>query len=199
MAVQADFGCAGSVEPTLRKSAKDGAPTALQVERKCGKSGAPGKIIADVELSVSPDYNVIELFFRTRPHSLSTLNPVSRSLPSLSVGSLAATNRSIAGDLFTASSNSSNITPEPTERRVPYEKIEYHEGKKAQEDFEEGMKALFQVPKMRPREKPARSGLKTLKVRPTNPLLPAILARLKAARAFSIRAAQNVCPPVHHR
>jgi hypothetical protein len=24
---------------------------------------------------------------------------------------------------------------------------EYHEGKKAQEDFEEGMKALFQVPK----------------------------------------------------
>lgn len=24
---------------------------------------------------------------------------------------------------------------------------EYHEGKKAQEDFEQGMKALFQVPK----------------------------------------------------
>ena len=26
-------------------------------------------------------------------------------------------------------------------------KYEYHEGKKAQEDFEQGMKALFQVPK----------------------------------------------------
>jgi hypothetical protein len=26
-------------------------------------------------------------------------------------------------------------------------KYEYHEGKKAQEDFERGMKALFQVPK----------------------------------------------------
>ena len=30
---------------------------------------------------------------------------------------------------------------------------EYHEGKKAQEDFEEGMKALFQVPKDAAKEK----------------------------------------------
>jgi hypothetical protein len=34
---------------------------------------------------------------------------------------------------------------------------EYHEGKKAQEDFEEGMKALFQVPKKAvPAKKKAR-------------------------------------------
>jgi hypothetical protein len=77
---------------------------------------------------------------------------------------------------------------------------EYHEGKKAQEDFEEGMKALFQVPKDAPKgkKKPARSGLKTLKVRPANPALPAILARLKASRAFSIRAAPHVCRSTHH-
>ena len=41
---------------------------------------------------------------------------------------------------------------------------EYHEGKKAQEDFEQGMKALFQVPKDAPkgkkkaRKKRAKSG-----------------------------------------
>ena len=78
---------------------------------------------------------------------------------------------------------------------------EYHEGKKAQEDFEQGMKALFQVPKDAPKgkKKPARSGLKAVKVGPANPMLPAILARLKASRAFSIRAAQSVCRSTHHR
>ena len=78
---------------------------------------------------------------------------------------------------------------------------EYHEGKQAQEDFEEGMKALFQVPKdaVKEKKKPARSGLKTLKVGPANPTLPAILARLKASRAFSIRAALRVCRSTHHR
>jgi hypothetical protein len=41
---------------------------------------------------------------------------------------------------------------------------EYHEGKQAQEDFEEGMKALFQVPKdaakgkKKTRKKRAKSG-----------------------------------------
>ena len=42
---------------------------------------------------------------------------------------------------------------------------EYHEGKQAQEDFEEGMKALFQVPKdavkgkkKKPAKKRAKSG-----------------------------------------
>lgn len=41
---------------------------------------------------------------------------------------------------------------------------EYHEGKKAQEDFEKGMKALFQVPKdaakgkKKARKKRAKSG-----------------------------------------
>ena len=41
---------------------------------------------------------------------------------------------------------------------------EYHEGKKAQEDFEEGMKALFQIPKdaakqkKKARKKRAKSG-----------------------------------------
>ncbi len=41
---------------------------------------------------------------------------------------------------------------------------EYHEGKKAQEDFEQGMKALFQVPKdaakgkKKARKKRAKSG-----------------------------------------
>ena len=36
---------------------------------------------------------------------------------------------------------------------------EYHEGKKAQEDFEEGMKALFQVPKD-DKKKPAKKRAK---------------------------------------
>jgi hypothetical protein len=41
---------------------------------------------------------------------------------------------------------------------------EYHEGKKAQEDFEEGMKALFQVPKdaAEGNRKNARRELKTI-------------------------------------
>jgi hypothetical protein len=33
---------------------------------------------------------------------------------------------------------------------------EYHEGQQAQEDFEEGMKALFQVPRTKARKKPAK-------------------------------------------
>jgi hypothetical protein len=39
---------------------------------------------------------------------------------------------------------------------------EYHEGKKAQEDFEEGMKALFQVPKdaAKDKKKPAKKRAK---------------------------------------
>ncbi|MGC2697134.1 MAG: hypothetical protein WA738_15215 [Candidatus Angelobacter sp.] len=36
---------------------------------------------------------------------------------------------------------------------------EYHEGKQAQEDFEEGMKALFQVPKDN-KKKPAKKRAK---------------------------------------
>jgi hypothetical protein len=55
---------------------------------------------------------------------------------------------------------------------------EYNEGKKAQEDFEEGMEALFQVPKdaVPKKKKPLKSGL----TKPANPALPAILAaRLK--------------------
>jgi hypothetical protein len=78
---------------------------------------------------------------------------------------------------------------------------EYHEGTKAQENFEQGMKDLFRVQKDadKGKKKPARSGLKTLKVRPANPMFPAILARLKAARAFSLRAAQSVCRSAHHR
>jgi len=41
-------------------------------------------------------------------------------------------------------------------------KYEYHEGKKAQEDFEEGMKALFQVPKdaAKGKKKPAKKRAK---------------------------------------
>lgn len=39
---------------------------------------------------------------------------------------------------------------------------EYHEGKKAQEEFEEGMKALFQVPKdaVKGKKKPAKKRAK---------------------------------------
>ena len=39
---------------------------------------------------------------------------------------------------------------------------EYHEGKKAQEDFEEGMKAIFQVPKecVSEKKKPAKKRAK---------------------------------------
>jgi hypothetical protein len=39
---------------------------------------------------------------------------------------------------------------------------EYHEGKKAQEDFEQGMKALFQVPKdaAKDKKKPANKRAK---------------------------------------
>jgi hypothetical protein len=62
---------------------------------------------------------------------------------------------------------------------------EYREGAQAQEDFGEGMKALSQVPKDAPKgkKKPARSGLKAIKVRPANPIRPAVLARLETARA----------------
>jgi hypothetical protein len=65
---------------------------------------------------------------------------------------------------------------------------EYHEGKQAQEDFEQGMKALFQFLRTRPRarKKTARSGLKAIKVRPANPILPAVLARLETARGVVI-------------
>jgi hypothetical protein len=40
---------------------------------------------------------------------------------------------------------------------------EYHEGKKAQEDFEEGMKTLFQVPKecVPDKKKPAKKRAKS--------------------------------------
>ncbi|HEY7403570.1 MAG TPA: hypothetical protein VIB39_08615 [Candidatus Angelobacter sp.] len=40
---------------------------------------------------------------------------------------------------------------------------EYHEGKQAQEDFEEGMKALFQVPKdaVPAKKKPAKKRAKS--------------------------------------
>jgi hypothetical protein len=54
-------------------------------------------------------------------------------------------------------------------------KYEYHEGKQAQEDFEKGIKAIFQVPKVavsRQRKSPLKSGLR----KPANPALPAILA-----------------------
>jgi hypothetical protein len=45
---------------------------------------------------------------------------------------------------------------------------EYHEGKEAQEDFEKGMKALFQVPKdaAKEKKKPVKSELKAVKVGP---------------------------------
>jgi hypothetical protein len=46
------------------------------------------------------------------------LNPAFKSLLNLSVGSLAVTNPSNAGDQFTASNYFSNIKPEPAERRV---------------------------------------------------------------------------------
>ena len=41
---------------------------------------------------------------------------------------------------------------------------EYHEGKKAQEDFEEGMKTLFQVPKdaAKDKKKPAKKRAKKM-------------------------------------
>lgn len=70
---------------------------------------------------------------------------------------------------------------------------EYHEGKRAQEDFEEGMKALFQVPKDagEKKKKPAKKRAKNAQGRTSESDLPAILARLKASRTFSIRAAQN--------
>jgi hypothetical protein len=63
---------------------------------------------------------------------------------------------------------------------------EYHEGKQAQKDFEEGMKALFQVPKdaAKARKKPARSGLKTLKVRPANRCFPPFWRGLKQRGRF---------------
>lgn len=44
---------------------------------------------------------------------------------------------------------------------------EYHEGKQAQEDFEEGMKALFQVPKdaVKGKKKPAKKRAKNAQSR----------------------------------
>jgi hypothetical protein len=80
-------------------------------------------------------------------------------------------------------------------------KSEYIEGHHALENFEKGMKSLFQAPKksVPPKKKTRKRRAKTLKVRPANPMFSAILARLKTARAFSIRAAQSVCLPAHHR
>jgi len=44
---------------------------------------------------------------------------------------------------------------------------EYHEGKKAQEDFEEGMKALFQVPKDAIKDKKKKPAKKRAKSKTT--------------------------------
>jgi hypothetical protein len=63
---------------------------------------------------------------------------------------------------------------------------EYHEGKQAQEDFEQGMKDLFQVPKdaVKGKKKPAKKRLR----KPANPALSAILAaRPKTSPAASVR------------
>jgi hypothetical protein len=67
---------------------------------------------------------------------------------------------------------------------------EYNECPKARENFERGMKALFQVPKDgTPRAKKTK---KKLANKPANPALPAILAaRLKTSPASSLRASQE--------
>ena len=60
----------------------------------------------------------LKLSLPTKLHSLSILNPASKSPLNLSVGNLEVTNPSNAGDLFTASNYFSNIKTEPAERRV---------------------------------------------------------------------------------
>ena len=65
-----------------------------------------------------------KLSFRTKPLSRSILNRVCKSPLSWSVGSLAVTNLSNAGDLFTVSNNFSNLKPEPVERRVLFFPLE---------------------------------------------------------------------------
>jgi hypothetical protein len=65
-----------------------------------------------------PITTLSKLSLPTKPHSLSILNPASKSPLSLSVGSLENITRLNAGDLFTASNNFSNINTEPAERRV---------------------------------------------------------------------------------
>jgi hypothetical protein len=67
---------------------------------------------AEVELAISPDYNI-----RRRPLSALILNRASQLSLNWSIENPAVTNPSSAGDLFTASSNFSNIKPEPAEMR----------------------------------------------------------------------------------
>jgi len=76
---------------------------------------AKGKIIAEVELSISPDYRIIQSCFRTRPLSFSTLYRASKLFLNWSV-EIGQVDHSNAGDLFTASNNFSNLKSEPAKK-----------------------------------------------------------------------------------
>jgi hypothetical protein len=73
---------------------------------------AKGKIVAEVELSLSPDYNIIEIVFQDKTSLNFQIEPASKLCLNWSTGNLANTNLSNAGDLCTASNS------EPAERRV---------------------------------------------------------------------------------
>lgn len=67
---------------------------------------------------------------------------------------------------------------------------EHNEGPQARENFEEGMKSLFQIPKDAGKNKksPLKSGLR----KPANPALPALLAaRLKALETANVRISRE--------
>jgi hypothetical protein len=89
-------------------------PTSLnQTSAFSGSPRQEARLLLKWNYPSHPITTLSKLFFRTRPLSLSISNPASKSLPSLSVGSLENTNRSNAGDQFTVSNR-------PAERRVFY-------------------------------------------------------------------------------
>jgi hypothetical protein len=74
---------------------------------------AKGKIIAEVELSLSPDYNVVEIVFQDKTSLTFNLESCFQVTPELSVGSLENINRSNAGELFTASNSLRTLNQRP--------------------------------------------------------------------------------------
>jgi hypothetical protein len=83
---------------------------------------AKGKVIAEVELSTSPDYNIIEIVFSDKTSLNFELEPSVMVFPESQAGKPENTNLSNAGDQFTADrlavEGRSNINTEPAERRV---------------------------------------------------------------------------------
>ena len=79
---------------------------------------AKGKVVAEVELSISSDYNIIEIVFDDKTSLTFNLESRVQITPELVSWKSGDTNLSNAGDPFSASNNFSNINTEPAEKRV---------------------------------------------------------------------------------